>query len=140
MQKSKNVLAILAVITAGLVVMAFSIPQDQKKAGPWEVPAKYEKMENPYKDDASIAKVGKMLWSKHCKSCHGNMGLGDGPKAAQLETFPGDFSTAEFQGQSDGAIYYKSFVGRDEMPSFEKKITDEEDQWAIVNYMRTMNK
>lgn len=140
MQKSKNVLTILAVITAGLVVMAFGMPQDQKKGGPWEVPAKYEKMENPYKDDASIAKVGKMLWSKHCKSCHGNMGLGDGPKAAQLETLPGDFSTAEFQGQSDGAINYKSFVGRDEMPNFEKKITDEEDQWAIVNYIRTMKK
>ena len=68
------------------------------------------------------------------------MGLGDGPKAAQLETFPGDFSTEEFQAQSEGAVYYKSFVGRDEMPNFEKKITDEEDQWAIVNYMRTMKK
>ncbi len=140
MQKSKNILAILAVITAGLVVMAFSMPQDQKKGGPWEVPAKYEKMENPYVDDASIMKVGKMLWSKHCKSCHGNLGLGDGPKAAQLETFPGDFSTEDFQGQSEGAIYFKSFVGRDEMPNFEKKITDEEDRWAIVNFMRTMKK
>lgn len=140
MQNSKSIHAILALISAGLFIMAFSIPQDQKKAGPWEVPAKYEKMENPYKDDASIIKVGKMLWSKHCKSCHGNMGLGDGPKAAQLETFPGDFSTEEFQAQSEGALYYKSYIGRDEMPNFEKKITDEEDQWAVINYIRTMKK
>jgi len=37
-------------------------------------------------------------------------------------------------------IYYQSFVGRDEMPNFEKKITEEEDRWAIVNFIRTMGK
>jgi len=97
-------------------------------------------MENPYADDASLEKVGKMLWSKHCKSCHGNVGLGNGPKAKQLETFPGDLSSEEFQGGSEGAIYYKSYVGRDEMPNFEKKIPDEEDRWAIVNFMRKFAK
>ena len=140
MQYSKNILAIIAIMTASLFIVAFSMPQDQKKGGPWEIPAKYQKMENPYKDDASLEKVGKMLWAKHCKSCHGNVGLGDGPKAGQLETHPGDFSTADFQGQADGPIYYKSFIGRDEMPNFEKKIPDEEDRWAIVNFMRTMKK
>jgi len=50
--------------------------------------------------------------------------------------FPGDFSTDTFKAQSDGAIYYKSFIGRDEMPNFEKKITEEEDRWLLVNYMR----
>jgi mono/diheme cytochrome c family protein len=134
----KRINSIITVITVAIFMLAFTIPQDQKKPGPWEIPSKYQKMENPYKDDASLEKVGKMLWAKHCKSCHGNMGIGDGPKAKQLETFPGDFSTEDFQKQTDGVLYYKSFIGRDEMPNFEKKITDEEDRWAIINFIRTM--
>lgn len=136
----KRVNYIITVTAIAIFLFAFTIPQDQKKPGPWEIPAKYKKMENPYAGDESLNKVGKMLWSKHCKSCHGNVGLGDGPKAKQLETFPGDLSTEEFQSQSDGVLYYKSYIGRDEMPNFEKKITDEEDQWAVINFMRTMKK
>ena len=79
-----------------------------------------------------------MLYNKHCKSCHGSLGLGDGPKAKQLETHCGDFSTDEFQSQTDGELYYKSFIGRDEMPNFEKKITDEEDRWSVINFLRTL--
>lgn len=134
----KTLLSIASVLVMAIVFMAFAFPQDQKKAAPWEIPSKYEKMENPYAGDADLVKPGKMLYSKHCKSCHGSKGLGDGPKAAQLETFPGDFSSDEFQGGTDGALYYKSFVGRDEMPNYEKKIVDDEDRWAIINYLRTL--
>ena len=136
----KKINSLISLIAFALFLMAFTIPQDQKKPGPWEVPEKYQKMENPYKDDASLNKIGKMLWAKHCKSCHGNTGLGDGPKAKQLETSPSDFSTEEFHTQTDGVIYYKSFIGRDEMPNFESKIPDDEDRWAVVNFMRTLKK
>jgi mono/diheme cytochrome c family protein len=121
-----------------LAFMAFIAPQEQKIGGPWDIPAKYQKMENPYADDNSLLKAGKMLYSKHCKSCHGSDGLGDGSKAAQLETYPGDFTSDEFKEQSDGVLFYKSIIGRDEMPNFEKKIPDEEDQWAVVMYMKTL--
>ena len=56
----------------------------------------------------------------------------------QLKTNPGDFSTASFQKQPDGALFYKTLEGRDEMPSFKKKIADEEDIWQLVHYMRGM--
>ena len=134
-----NRLIVLAgTIAIAFAFMAFISPQDgQKKGAPWDIPSKYVKMENPYAD-ADLDKVGKMLYSKHCKSGHGNSGLGDGPKAKQLETFPGDFTSEDFQSGADGELYYKSFVGRDEMPNYEKKITDEEDRWAIINYLRTL--
>lgn len=135
--KKKMMMVVMAVL-ASAFLMSF-IPQDQKQGGPWEIPAKYKKMENPYAGE-DLTKIGKMMWSKHCKSCHGNVGLGDGPKAKQLETLAGDFSTADFQGQADGVMYYKSFVGRDEMPNFEKKIPDDEDRWAIIAYMKTFGK
>lgn len=105
---------------------------------PWEVPSKYDKMENPIKGDKESLKIGKSLYNKHCKSCHGVEGLGDGPKADELDTPSGDFSSDEFQSQSDGSLFYKTLEGRDEMPGYKKKIPDEEDMWSVVNYMRTM--
>ena len=138
--KSQKIIALFAVIAASAFLFAFVIPQDQKIGGPWEIPSKYKKMENPYAGDDDLIKIGKMQYSKHCKSCHGSKGLGDGPKAKQLETFPGDFSTPEFLEQAPGEMYYKSYIGRDEMPNFEKKIPDEEDRWAIINYMLTFGK
>jgi mono/diheme cytochrome c family protein len=104
----------------------------------WEVPEKYVKMENPTSSDKESLKFGKSLYSKHCKSCHGKEGLGDGPKAAQLDTPSGDFTEEDFQAQSDGALFYKSREGRDDMPSFKKKIPDAEDMWLIINYLRTL--
>ncbi len=133
-----NLFTLAGIMVLAFVFMAFAFPQDgQKKGAAWDIPSKYVKMENLYADE-DLNKVGKMLYSKHCKSCHGNKGLGDGPKAKQLETFPGDLSSEEFQAGSDGELFYKSIIGREEMPNYEKKITDDEDRWAIINYIRTL--
>ena len=105
---------------------------------PWEVPAKYDKMENPVTADKESIALGKSLYNKHCKSCHGKEGLGDGPKADELDTPSGDFTSDEFKSQSDGALFYKSLEGRDDMPTYKKKIPDEEDMWSVVNYLRTL--
>lgn len=105
----------------------------------WVVPAKYEKMTNPTDaNDADNLADGKMLYNKHCKSCHGKEGYGDGQKADEVEGDLGDFSSEEFQSQSDGALFYKSYIGRDDMPNFEKKMPDKDDMWYIVSYMRTL--
>jgi len=105
---------------------------------PWKTPAKYEKMANPHTGDADAGNVGKMLYSKHCKSCHGSKGLGDGTKADSIDSEMPDFSEDAFGKQSDGALYYKTFIGRDDMPSFSKKITDTKDQWLLVNYLKKL--
>ena len=107
---------------------------------PWVVPDKYEKMTNPVKADAESVKAGKALWTKHCQSCHGKTGLGDGTKAAQLDSEVGDLTTADAQKQSDGSLFYKTLEGRDEMPSFKKKIADEEEIWQLVNFIRSLKK
>ena len=138
MKSLKQITAATIATLFGFALMAFVMPQDQKKGGPWEIPEKYQKMENPYAGDKSLLKIGKMLYSKHCKSCHGSRGLGDGSKAAQLETFPGDFSSDEFKKYNDGELFYMSYVGRDEMPNYEKKIPDEEDQWAVIMFIKSL--
>ena len=117
------------------VLMAF-VPKPTND--PWPVPDKYKNMANPVKSDATSIATGKELYTTHCKSCHGTKGKGDGPKAAQLDTESGDFTKSAFQSQTDGAIFYKTSEGRKDMPSFKKKIADQNDIWAVVNYMRTM--
>ena len=91
-----------------------------------------------FDDEGKI--IAKQLYSKHCKSCHGRTGLGDGPKAKELDTPSGDFSIDSFQSQSDGELFYKTTFGRDDMPAYDKKIKNDEDRWLIVHYMRTFKK
>ena len=105
---------------------------------PWEIPDSYKSKENPYKDDSSLQMIGLQNYNRHCKSCHGKLGKGDGVMAKNLGTFPGDFTTEQFKTYTDGEIYYMSYIGRDEMPNFEKQIPDEETRWALVNYMRKL--
>lgn len=131
----KKNLTILSVVAFGFMLMAFVSPGQND---PWPVPEKYQKMANPVKSDATSIATGKQLYNQHCQSCHGKKGKGDGPKSAQLDTECGDFTSADFQKQPDGSLFYKTFEGRKDMPSFKKKISDQNDIWALVNYMRTL--
>ncbi len=129
--KTLKFLFILGVISFGFLAFA-QLEQDE-----WVVPAKYEKMTNPEEASKDNLAIGKSLYSKHCKSCHGKEGYGDGSKADEVEGELGDFSTSEFQAQSDGAVFYKSYIGRNDMPNYEKKMS-EEDAWLVVHYVRTL--
>ena len=111
----------------------------QEQPKPWDAPANFKTMKNPVATGAASTKAGLALYSKNCASCHGKTGLGDGVKARALKTFPGDFSKDAYQKQTDGEHFYKSKFGRDEMPKYEGKLSDD-DIWNIVNYMRTFKK
>ena len=137
----KKLFTSLIVFIGGLfmvsMVSGFSSFQDKK---PWPVPDAAKNKSNPVASNAESIAVGKALWATHCKSCHGTKGMGDGPKAGQLKTEPGDFSQTDVQSQTDGSIFYKTSEGRDDMPSFKKKIPDADDIWNLVNFMRTLKK
>jgi mono/diheme cytochrome c family protein len=106
---------------------------------PWTAPAEYKTKKNPIANDEASNKAGMALYNKNCASCHGKAGLGDGVKARMLKDFPGDFSGAAFQNQTDGEHFYKTKSGKGEMPKYEGKLTDD-DIWNIINYMRTLKK
>jgi mono/diheme cytochrome c family protein len=130
--KSKTVI-LTTLLAVSFMLFAF-VPRDQK---PWTVPDKYKTMKNPTTPNDENLNLGKTLYNKHCKSCHGAKGLGDGPKAEGLESPIRSLGSKEYKSQTPGEKYYKSFVGRDEMPNFEKKIPDENEKWYIINYMET---
>lgn len=137
--KTSQKIATLLVTAIIAVVFLFGQAASAQQAKPkaWPVPDKDKAMKAPAKADLA---TGKELWAKHCKSCHGSKGLGDGPKGASLKTFSGDFSSAAFQAGTDGEIFYRTNKGRDEMPAYEKKIPDANDRWALVAFMRTFKK
>ena len=129
--KTFKILTVIGVIS--FVLFSFtSFVQDE-----WKVPEKYVNMENPT-DPNEDKSIGRSLYNKHCKSCHGKEGYGDGSKADEVEGDLGDFSSEEYQAQTDGELFYKTTFGRDDMPEYTKKMPDDEDRWLIVNYMRTL--
>jgi mono/diheme cytochrome c family protein len=120
-------------VSAAVLLLSASLVAQPK---PWVVPANSKSMKNPVASGEVSNKAGMAIYTKNCASCHGKAGLGDGVKARALKTFPGDFSKAEYQDQTDGDHFYKTKTGRGEMPKYEGKLADN-DIWNIVNYMRT---
>jgi mono/diheme cytochrome c family protein len=125
-------------VTSLLAFTLFAFVPKTTQPKPWAVPDAAKNKANPLKGDAASVTNGKALYNQHCKSCHGTKGKGDGPKASQLDTECGDFTTADFHKQTDGDLFYKTSEGRKDMPSFKKKIPDQNDIWAVVNYIRSM--
>lgn len=109
------------------------------KVSDWVVPEKDKNLKNPLESSKDNTREGKLVYDVQCKSCHGARGLGDGMKAKSMKGDLGDFSSAKFQAQTDGELFYKTKVGRADMPSYAKKLTDE-DIWLVVLYMRTLKK
>jgi mono/diheme cytochrome c family protein len=130
----KKTAFVLTLVVSVIGLMSMQQPK------PWPVPDKAAKTANPVKSNAESIAAGKSLWLQNCSSCHGKTGKGDGSKAAQLKSAMEDLSAPAFQSLSDGAIFYKISEGRDEMPSFKKKIPEALDIWDIVNYTRTFKK
>ncbi len=130
----KKILIMNVVLIFG--ISATSIGQKNK---PWEVPAKFKTMENPVKSDAASIKAGQDIFNKNCAACHGRTGLGDGPKSKALKTPTTSLLTAESQKQTDGELFYKSKMGRGDMPKYEGKI-DDTGLWQTVNYIRSLKK
>lgn len=87
--------------------------------------------------EEAVLKEGKNVFLRHCKSCHGPKGLGNGPKAASLENGCEDLTKKQIQSQSDDELVNKLKKGGDEMPVFNQRISDEV-MWAVIQYVRTL--
>jgi mono/diheme cytochrome c family protein len=127
----------LKILFTGTLVLIFSMSLTAQTK--WIAPANFKSMKNPVAMSDASTKAGLALFVRTCAACHGKTGLGNGPKAKSLKTTPTNFSTAEFQNQTDGEHFYKTKTGKGDMPKYEGKMSDD-DIWNIVNYMRTFKK
>jgi|WetSurMetagenome_2_1015567.scaffolds.fasta_scaffold75142_2 mono/diheme cytochrome c family protein len=105
----------------------------------WVAPPTADKKINPVAVNAQSIAAGKALFTKSCESCHGKKGKGDGPKSVDIDKKVGDYTTADFAKQSDGAIFWKITEGRKPMPSMKTELTDEQ-RWQLVIYVRELAK
>ena len=105
----------------------------------WVVPERRAKRPNPVPMDAATVTRGREVYRKECRSCHGLTGRGDGPKAAELDSKVHDITSAQVQGQTDGALFWKITEGRGDMPTT-KTALSEEERWMVVHYLRSLVK
>ncbi len=102
----------------------------------WPVPREASERVNPLTTESPFAKKARLLYNDSCAICHGDRGDGRGPEAEQLGTRPADFtSSAVMIPMSDGELFYKISKGRNPMPAFEGKYSENE-RWGLVLYLR----
>ncbi len=97
----------------------------------WLVPADQKNMANPQDYNLVNVKKGKELYTKNCKSCHGDPGKNN---VLPLVPPPVDITSERMQTNTEGELYFKITNGRGAMPQFKATISDD-DRWRIVNYI-----
>ena len=137
---TKKEMKLPGLIVTGTIVGAITLlyafaPMPQN--APWTAPATADKEKNPIASDAASIEAGKSIYKKSCNDCHGKKGKGDGPKSAELEKNPQDFTKDAFQKQSDGSLFWKITEGKKPMPSFKHDL-NKDQRWQVINYIRTL--
>jgi len=114
----------------------------------WEAPPAARALVSPLSPtNPEHARKGRSLFVKHCVTCHGDQGRGDGP-SARLHARrsghpPRDLSRPDIQtGLTDGEIFWKigagwRFGGRIVMPGLGDEMPPE-DRWRLVLYVRSL--
>lgn len=96
-----------------------------------------DKLVNPTMAEATLVK-GDTLFHTYCAVCHGNAGAGDGTVGPKVGA--PSLLTDKARGYTDGYIYSIIRYGRGVMPRYGDKVYRHEDRWAIVNYVRTLQR
>lgn len=86
----------------------------------------------------SVAR-GAALFARHCASCHGASGHGDGPAARGLAIPPADLTEPHTALHTAGDIFRWITHGKPPgpMPALADRTT-EDDRWDIINFLRTL--
>jgi mono/diheme cytochrome c family protein len=95
-------------------------------------------VKNPVAVSDEVLGRGAQLFKKNCLMCHGEKGKGDGPATTYIKPAPADITPVERQESwTDGEIFWKITTGKNPMPSYGKKLSEEE-RWMIVHFTRTL--
>ncbi len=108
-----------------------------RASDPWVAPADASAANNPVAVSSDALKKGRVIYDDRCADCHGRKGRGDGSGGNDLERKPTDLTAGAFASQSDGAIFWKLTQGRKPMPSYARKLSEEE-RWQVIHYLRAL--
>jgi mono/diheme cytochrome c family protein len=117
-----------------LVVIVAAVAFTALHNGKWNVPESAKQVQNPIPSSDSAILAARPIYLDKCSSCHGRFGRGDGHDAALYDPRPTNF-TLPLTGTTDGELFYKITQGHKPMPSYKKKLT-EEQRWQLVLLIR----
>jgi mono/diheme cytochrome c family protein len=97
-----------------------------------------QKLKNPIPSDGPSIDEGRKLYLRHCASCHGPSGKGDGSMALAGGT-PANLTDETWDhGSSDGEIFVVIRDGTSsDMEPYKDRLT-EKQMWQLVNYIRSL--
>jgi len=100
-------------------------------------------LKNPLagKYEPYILEAGRKRFMVYCAVCHGEKADGKGIIAPHLVIkAPPSLLSDKIKSYSDGRIYHVIRDGYGMMGSYSRQILKDEDRWAVVNYLRTLQK
>jgi mono/diheme cytochrome c family protein len=122
--------SIITVFASALMMLALPLRGQE-----WVVPEAEAALSNPMEYSLEHVKQGKTIYTKNCKSCHGDPGKNNPLK---LVPMPSDMASEKMQANSEGGLFYKITTGKGLMPPFESTIS-ENDRWILVNFIQNYN-
>ena len=134
-------------VVAGLAGQA-AAPKAEPE-DPYEIPEAARERRNPVVRSDITLRGAQILWHKHCETCHGATGRGDGPNARLHERrkghAPRNLTNPKVQENlTDGEIFWRISRGIIEdgdniiMPRYDTKIPSDTDRWQLVLFVREL--
>ena len=92
---------------------------------------------NPFPPDPASLQTGGSVYERHCQTCHGASGRGDGPGGAGLDPPPADLGVhVPLHPERDLFRFVHDGVPGTSMTPLGDRLTDEEI-WHVINYIKT---
>ncbi|MGE3975080.1 MAG: cytochrome c [Bdellovibrionales bacterium] len=95
---------------------------------------------NPLEATEAVLARGKMKFETYCFPCHGSAGDGKGPVAPKFMVPVPSLLTDKAKAYRDGRLFHIITDGQGVMGSYASQIKDQKDRWAIVHYIRSLQK
>jgi mono/diheme cytochrome c family protein len=132
----KRKILFASLVALACVALLYAILDRDK---PWVVPEEANRRQNPLQSTESNLKSARAIYTDECAQCHGDRGKGDGPEAHLHDPAPSDLTDARHMNSiTDGEIFYQITQGRKPMPSYKRRLTDEQ-RWQLVLFVRTFS-
>ncbi len=100
-------------------------------------------LKNPFAGQMTVEviELGRTKFETYCAVCHGYEGKGDGPVSVKMSVKPPSLMSDKIMSKyNDGRIFHVISDGQGVMSSYAYQLVNPNDRWAIVNYVRSMQK